>query len=947
MKSVNRPASVPASPAKVRSFVECVRDYAIFTLDSAGRVTSWNEGARALKGYREDEILGESWMRFYPPEDVATGKPQRLLAEAAAAGRVEDEGWRVRKDGRRFWADVVITAVRAEDGALSGFTKVTRDLSERHAADELLRQSEERLRLLVESVKDYAIYMLDREGRVESWNAGAERINGYRAEEVIGQHFSLFYAADEVAQGKPERELQVALAEGRYEEEGWRVRKGGERFWANAVLTAVHDGTGQLRGFSKVVRDLTERRRAEELLRQSETRTRLLLENVRDYAIFMLDPDGRIASWNTGAERINGYRAIEVLGKPSSIFYTADDAQAGKPLRLLQVAREEGRVEDEGWRVRKDGTRFWADVVITRVQDAAGRLVGFAKVTRDLTERRQVERKLQQSEERLRLMVDSIKDYAIFILDPQGRVASWNPGAERLHGHPAEEILDQFFSRFYPREEIERGTAALHLQAARDQGRHEEEGWRMRRDGSRFWAHVVLTAVWERDQLIGFTTIVRDMTERRRAQEELAARARQQAAVGELGLFALQSRELATVMDQATQMVASTLAVEMVSVLELAPDRQSFGLRAATGLGDELTGSTVGAVTVAAGRDEEPGHALASPWPVVVEDAAAERRFTFAPYVRERGAAASITVVVRGAGSETAPFGVLSAHTRSRRLFRSDEVHFLQATANVITSAIARIRAEEQLARAEREADQERARKVQVESALRERDEFISVAAHELRTPLTALQLKLQSMEHSMRRDGQDSPRLLGRLEGALRQTDRLGQLVERLLDVSRIVGGRLELELADCNLTAVVAEVIQELGEQADAARTQLRLTTGADAPGHWDGNRLHQVVSNLLSNAVKYGAGQPVEVSVERLGDQARLTVTDHGIGIAPADQARLFGRFERAAPVRHYGGLGLGLYISRHIVEAHGGTIEVTSAPGAGSTFAVVLPLRPPRR
>jgi PAS domain S-box-containing protein len=246
-------------------------------------------------------------------------------------------------------------------------------------------------RLLIENVPDYAIFVLDPEGRILTWTRAAERIKGYRAEEIIGQHFSRFYPPEAVERKWPEYELEVAAAEGRFEDEGWRVRKDGSRFWANVVITALKDEQGRLLGFGKITRDLTERRRHEEALRESEERFRLLVENVRDYAIFMLDPDGRVTSWNAGAERIKGYRPEEIIGQHFSRFYPPDAVERGWPEHELAVARREGRFEDEGWRIRKDGSRFWADVVITAVHDAERRLRGFAKVTRDLSQRRQVE----------------------------------------------------------------------------------------------------------------------------------------------------------------------------------------------------------------------------------------------------------------------------------------------------------------------------------------------------------------------------------------------------------------------------------------------------------------------------------------------------------------------------------------------------------------------------
>jgi len=254
-----------------------------------------------------------------------------------------------------------------------------------------LGQSEERFRLLVEGVKDYAIFMLDPRGHVLTWNAGAERFKGYAAAEIIGQHFSRFYPPDALKAGLPAHELEVAEAIGSFEDEGWRVRKDGTLFWANVVITALRDRSGMLIGFGKVTRDLTQRRDQEESLRRSEERFRLLIEGVSDYAIFMLDVNGLVASWNAGAQRIKGYAAHEIVGRHFSTFYPADVRQSGWPEHELQVAAETGRFVDEGWRIRQDGSSFWASVTITALRDPHGRLLGFAKLTRDLTGQKRAE----------------------------------------------------------------------------------------------------------------------------------------------------------------------------------------------------------------------------------------------------------------------------------------------------------------------------------------------------------------------------------------------------------------------------------------------------------------------------------------------------------------------------------------------------------------------------
>jgi PAS domain S-box-containing protein len=243
-------------------------------------------------------------------------------------------------------------------------------------------------RLLVDSVDDYAIFALDPDGYILSWNAGAHRIKGYTAAEVIGKHFSIFYPREKIEEGFPQFELKEAARVGRFEDEGWRIRKDGTRFWANVVITALRDAAGHLVGYGKVTRDLTERRLAEETLRESEERFRLMVQSVRDYAIFMLDATGHITTWNAGAERIKGYTSDEIIGKHFSVFYTTEDLESGKPARELEIATRTGVYEEEGWRLRKDGTRFWANVVITALRKPDGSLAGFAKVTRDLTERR-------------------------------------------------------------------------------------------------------------------------------------------------------------------------------------------------------------------------------------------------------------------------------------------------------------------------------------------------------------------------------------------------------------------------------------------------------------------------------------------------------------------------------------------------------------------------------
>ncbi|MCW5659718.1 MAG: PAS domain S-box protein [Burkholderiaceae bacterium] len=377
--------------AILRRLFDSATDHAICLLSPRGTIVSWNAGAQRIMGYSAAEAIGRHGAMLHTPEALATGWPDEALRRACEDGRLEDEGWRVRKDGTRFWANVVISPLIEPDGRVAGFTEITRDLTERRAQEKRLRDSERNLRLLVEGVQDYAIFTLDPHGVITSWNLGAERIKGYTATEAIGKHFSMFYPAPAVAARWPQQELQRAKTFGRFEDEGWRLRKDGSRFWANVVITAIVDDQGTLLGFSKVTRDLTERRRHEEELMERERNFRLLVDGVKDHAMFLLDRNGRIRTWNTGAQRVLGYRAEQVLGHDVSMLYTEHDQASGRPTVELAAATEAGAFRAEGWRQRADGTTFWAEVSSTALFDDARRLQGFVRIVRDLTERRRVE----------------------------------------------------------------------------------------------------------------------------------------------------------------------------------------------------------------------------------------------------------------------------------------------------------------------------------------------------------------------------------------------------------------------------------------------------------------------------------------------------------------------------------------------------------------------------
>ncbi|MBV9997079.1 MAG: PAS domain S-box protein [Caulobacteraceae bacterium] len=383
-------------PGDDRRLLDALSDRAVLRLDEGGRIVTASAGTRKLFGYAPDELIGAEASKLFAASRRGGEVLAEMLCAATTQQGAERVAWLRRKVGRQTPAVVAAYPVRDEGGTAAGFALIVRD----GAAEEQLRANERRLRLLLDCVQDYAICLVSPSGVVMDWNRGAERVLGYQSEEIIGRHYGCFYTAEDRAAGLPAKALERARAAGAYESDGWRRRRDGGRFRAWVVVNAVRDDAGALVGFAHIVRDITERRVAQEALRESERQFRLLVNGVADHALYMLDPNGVVISWNAGAERIKGYSADQVIGQHYSKFFTDADRMAGLPARGLYAAMENGRYEAEGWRVRRDGSLFWASVVMHAIKDD-GALIGFAKITRDATERRQAHLELQKTQEQL------------------------------------------------------------------------------------------------------------------------------------------------------------------------------------------------------------------------------------------------------------------------------------------------------------------------------------------------------------------------------------------------------------------------------------------------------------------------------------------------------------------------------------------------------------------
>jgi PAS domain S-box-containing protein len=517
--------------------------------------------------------------------------------------------------------------------------------------------------------------------------------------------------------------------------------------------------------------------------------------------------------------------------------------------------------------------------------------------------------------DQFRLLVDSVKDYAIFLLSPDGLVMSWNAGAERIKGYAADEIIGRHFSTFYPAADAKRGKPDDELRVAAAEGRYEEEGWRVRKDGSLFWASVVITALRdEQRELVGYAKVTRDLTERKLAEDQF----RLIQSVTEAGLSHLDLEELlAALLDT----IVDKLGVDTAAVLLMSDDESVLVARAARGIEPEVERG----IRIPVGRGFA-GRIAQERRPIVLDDV--PHSDVLNPILREKGVRSLLGVPLLADGRV---LGVLHIGSLSPARFTQRDVDGLVIVADRVAQAIDRA----QLFETARAAKHEAAR---AEEAVRIREEFLSVAAHELKTPVTAAKVATQLLKRMFEAGALSEPQTQA-LESVDTQITRLTRLVGQLLDTVRIASGTLALDLDEVDLAELVRSVVTAIAPVAPQHRFVV------DAPQHLtallDGARIERVLTNLLDNAVKFSPeGGAIEVRLEKMDSTALLTVRDHGLGVAPEHRVRLFDRFYQAHPNRS--GLGLGLHISRDIVERHGGTIYLDPPPDGGSRFVISLPL-----
>lgn len=509
---------------RYRLLVESITDYAIYLLDPSGIVSSWNAGARRFKGYEAAEIVGQHFSRFYTPEDQVSGLPQRALNEASAKGTFQSEGWRVRKDGARFWASVVIDPIRDPKGKIIGFAKITRDLTERKEAERVLRASEEQFRLLVQSVTDYAIYMLDPNGMIASWNLGAERIKGYRPEEIIGEHFSKFYSEEDRRRGEPALALETALREGRFEKEGVRVRKDGTPFTAHVIIDPVRDQEGKLIGFAKITRDITERKLAE-ILQASEWQFRNFAQSMANQ-VWASDIEGKL-NWFSD-------RALDYIGLPYEDLAGDGWAQAVHPddlpkaASLWAAALASGELYETEFRIRRaDGVYRWHLARAAPIHDNQGKIIQWIGTNTDIHEDRLIRAKFSEAQSELRVLLNSAAS-AFYGVTRDGTTTSCNAEFLRIlgFGDTSEVVgkkLHDIIHHTHPDgRHYAKAECPIYLCAQNGTGAHVPDELFFRQDGTSVPVEYWVRPLFREGALVGAICNFNDISERKQAEEQRA-----------------------------------------------------------------------------------------------------------------------------------------------------------------------------------------------------------------------------------------------------------------------------------------------------------------------------------------------------------------------------------------------------------------------------------------
>jgi PAS domain S-box-containing protein len=939
----------------------------VFLLDPERRVSSWNAGAERLWGYSSDEIVG---------------RPFSLMGGSNA---VQEEGWRVRKDGSTFWARIVIA--RLPD---SGFAVLTRDMTELKEAEDKLRRSESRL-AESQQLAHLGSWEWDIAADRVTWTDELFRIFGLPPGSIQVTYQEYLKRVHPEDRDHAQAIVGRALAERSTFASEYRIvrQDGAVRVFQTRGQVLVDAEQKPIRMYG-VCQDVTELHQAQSALRESEERYRRIVETAEE-GIWTLDAEGRTVFVNQKMAEMMRCRLEDMIGR--SLFSFMDDQ--GRAIAEKNLARrQQGIREQHDFKfVRPDGTEFWAIVSASPIMDSSGRYVGALGMITDISDRKKREEQSQllaqekvrrEEAERAQIrsaflaeagtLLDASLDYSATLSQVAKLVVSsmadWctvyvqeNNAVRRIvveHSDPSKVQWAEEIEKRYPYDpESPKGIAAVLRggkpelyksipdELLRSRARDEEHLRLLRQVGLRSAMVVPMRA---RGKVIGAIALILSESEASYDEEDLALAQ----SLADRAALAIENSRLyheatiahrkATFLAEATAVLNSSLDYEstLATVARLAipflADGCAFDLVTPTGIRRV-------AVETSDKSQETFLKEIFGRYPIV------DRPFS----VRGVISTGKSVLLSQITDELLASVAVDPEHLELMKKNRSESFMAvpLFARGSVIGSigfwtrqsgrryTPADLGFAEELASRVAMAVDNATLYLEAKNAIRTREQFLSIASHELKTPLTGIQLQLQSLLRAAKKDTLSADRIIRSIESVERQGDRLAKLIDILLDVSRISSGKLSLKQEPVDLVEIVRAVADRFAEELKTKGISLGLEANGAAPSLADRLRLEQVVTNLLSNAIKFGKGRPISVSVRRNGTAHVITVRDQGIGMDAAARGRLFHPFEQAGAPASVGGLGLGLYISRQIIEAHGGSIEVESVPNEGSTFSVTLP------
>ncbi len=896
---------------------------AVIVLDATFKVVWADETVERYLGVDRDAIIGEDKRPLIDDVKTRFEDPDRFerRIEAAYADNSYIDRFEVhippdQAQGRKerfleHWSKPI------ESGPYEGGRiELYYDITDQKRSQGALKESERAFTSLVDAVEEYAIFRLDRQGRIASWNQGARRIKGYEEDEILGEHVSTFYTDEDRLEGIPERNLKRAEGQGSVEDEGWRVRKDGTRFWANVTITRLEDEHGNHEGFLKVTRDMTDRREREKSLKRERDIVQQILDT-SPVGLMVVDPDGSAVQANDRMAEILGLDPHEMtsytLGEKTVYDEEGDPLQAHQ--RPAQRAIETGEPASRtNLRVQANPDQErWLTVNAAPVLDENGNVAHAVVAATDITQLKvQAQRLERQRDDLLREldeMFDRVDD-AFYAIDRDWRFTYVNEELANLANGPRSELVGANIWDTFP-ELADTEFAELDRHAMRTGERVEYELFYEPADA---WLEV---SVYPSET--GQSVYLKDITDRKRTRDRLEQRAIQQATVAELGKLALETDDLDELMHQAAQRVADVLDNAYCKVLDLDPANQELLLRQGVGWKDGY----VGHATVASNTNSQAGYTLLSEEPVVVEALDEETRFSGPELLTHHDVVSGISTII---GPPDAPWGILGTHDTEHRSFTQEDVAFVQSVANILADAIEREDYERELESTIQ----------QLEESNKRLEQFAYAASHDLQEPLRMVSSYLRLVENRYEDELDDEADEF--IQFAVDGADRMRKMVNGLLQYSRIdtEGEPLQPVHAETIIEDTLADL--EVQIQESGATVQVE-----ELPRVWaDPDQLRQLFQNLISNALKYSGEEPprVRISATREGSEVAFAVEDEGIGIEPRERDRIFDVFQRAHPREEGTGTGIGLAICERIIERHGGRIWVESEPGEGTTFRFTL-------